>query len=261
MSSDNIIILCRCVHYELVEQNKLLQICRAVKESGQMHAVVDDLCGLAVSHGSQLHEIVKHENITVVACYPRAVKALFTAAGIDISKGFSILNMRELTAAEIESELLSRAVNGATESIEIKENSNSWVPWFPVIDSDRCNNCGLCAEFCLFDVFDRADGRIQVVRPANCKTNCPACARICPRAAIMFPKFRESPVNGAEIDDVDEARARIKVDMEKLFEGDVYEKLAARREKNRKSILSFDAGKALEERESCAREHKDNGAQ
>ncbi|MFW6152431.1 MAG: hypothetical protein ACOC6C_05595, partial [Verrucomicrobiota bacterium] len=91
-----------------------------------------------------------------------------------------------------------------------------------------------------------------VSNPANCKTNCPACARICPEAAIMFPKFHESPVNGDQIGELSEARSKIKVDMEKLFDGDIYSKLAARRAKNRESILTADAAKALKEREACS---------
>jgi NAD-dependent dihydropyrimidine dehydrogenase PreA subunit len=75
-----------------------------------------------------------------------------------------------------------------------------WIPWFPVIDYDRCTTCRQCLEFCLFDVYERdSAGRVRVARPANCKTNCPACARVCPEAAILFPKYATSPFNGDEV--------------------------------------------------------------
>jgi hypothetical protein len=78
---------------------------------------------------------------------------------------------------------------------------------------------------------------------------------VCPEAAIMFPKFGESPINGAEIEDPEAARSKIKVDMEKLFDGDVYQKLAERRKKAKeKSILTLETQKALEERDRCSAE-------
>src|SRR5688572_7576418 len=72
-----------------------------------------------------------------------------------------------------------------------------WKPWFPVIDYDRCTNCMQCLSFCLFGVYGAdADGHIQVQNQDNCKTNCPACSRVCPEAAIMFPKYKAGPING-----------------------------------------------------------------
>ena len=66
----------------------------------------------------------------------------------------------------------------------------SWKPWFPVIDYDRCTNCMQCLSFCLFDVYGVDDDqKIQVQNQDNCKTNCPACSRVCPEVAIMFPKY------------------------------------------------------------------------
>src|SRR5882672_2371173 len=72
-----------------------------------------------------------------------------------------------------------------------------WKPWFPVIDYSRCTNCMQCLSFCLFDVYGvSGDGKIQVQNNDNCKTNCPACSRVCPEVAIMFPKYTAGPING-----------------------------------------------------------------
>ena len=66
-----------------------------------------------------------------------------------------------------------------------------WKPWFPVIDYDRCTNCMQCLSFCLFGVYGVDEQqRIQVQNNDHCKTNCPACSRVCPEAAIMFPKYK-----------------------------------------------------------------------
>ena len=66
-----------------------------------------------------------------------------------------------------------------------------------------------CLSFCLFDVYgvspDKQDpGQNQ----SNCKTDCPACSRVCPEVAIMFPKYSHGPINGDEVnaDDLDARR-------------------------------------------------------
>lgn len=73
--------------------------------------------------------------------------------------------------------------------------------WYPVIDFSRCNSCGQCAEFCLFGVFDLCgDGKPVVKNPANCKPGCPACARVCPAGAIIFPLYEgDEAIAGAVV--------------------------------------------------------------
>ena len=69
--------------------------------------------------------------------------------------------------------------------------------WYPVIDYDRCSGCRKCFDFCFFDVFSFTDGLPRAVNPDNCKPGCPACARICPSGAIMFPHCPDEAVAGA----------------------------------------------------------------
>ncbi|MEI9897476.1 MAG: hypothetical protein WDN28_27365 [Chthoniobacter sp.] len=85
----------------------------------------------------------------------------------------------------------------------------AWKPWFPVIDYDRCTNCMQCLSFCLFGVYGvDGDKHIQVQNNDHCKTNCPACSRVCPEAAIMFPKYKAGPINGDVVSDSDLAKRR-----------------------------------------------------
>jgi NAD-dependent dihydropyrimidine dehydrogenase PreA subunit len=66
-----------------------------------------------------------------------------------------------------------------------------------VVDRSRCDSCGACVEFCLFGVHAvGGDGKASVVSPGSCKDKCPACARVCPTGAIIFPKFDSAPING-----------------------------------------------------------------
>jgi len=98
-----------------------------------------------------------------------------------------------------------------------------WVPWFPVIDYDRCVGCNQCANFCLFGVYT-TDGGLRVIHPAGCKTNCPACARMCPKSAILFPYYPTGPINGREAP----ADAPAQVDLKEALKGDVYQVLRNR---------------------------------
>lgn len=129
----------------------------------------------------------------------------------------------------------------------------AWNPWFPVIDYDRCTNCMQCLSFCLFAVYDvSADQRIQVKNPENCKTNCPACARVCPEAAIMFPKYKAGPINGDPVNRNDPDREALKVDVSALLGGDVHSLLRGRTERARSRFSpERDADQALRERQKC----------
>jgi len=128
-----------------------------------------------------------------------------------------------------------------------------WKPWFPVIDYDRCTNCMQCLSFCLFDVYGvDAEKQIQVQNNNKCKTDCPACSRVCPEVAILFPKYRHGPINGDVVNADDMRRESMKVDISSLLGGDIY---AALRDRTAKSKSRFakerDSDKALEERTKC----------
>ena len=87
--------------------------------------------------------------------------------------------------------------------------------WYPVIDYSRCTNCMECIDFCLFGVYglDNAD-RILVEQQDNCKKGCPACSRVCPENAIIFPQHKTPAIAGA-----DGEVAGLKIDLSKLFGG------------------------------------------
>lgn len=86
--------------------------------------------------------------------------------------------------------------------------------WYPVIDYSRCTNCMECIDFCLFGVYgvDHAD-RILVEEQDNCKKGCPACSRVCPVNAIIFPEHKTPGIAGAE----GSVSTDFKIDLSKLF--------------------------------------------
>lgn len=127
-----------------------------------------------------------------------------------------------------------------------------WKPWFPVIDYQRCTNCMQCLSFCLFDVYGVQDGKIKVQNENKCKTDCPACSRVCPEVAILFPKYRHGPINGDVISADDVRREAMKVDISALLGGDIYAMLRDRSTKAKSRFSKErDEERALKERQRC----------
>ena len=149
-------------------------------------------------------------------------------------------------------------VDALDAALEVREVTGArrleaWKPWFPVIDFDRCTNCMQCLTFCLFDVYgvDKQQ-QITVQNQDNCKTDCPACSRVCPEVAILFPKYGKGPINGDVVREQDIQREAMKVDISTLLGGDLYGALRTRQQEARKRFSTErDESKALLERKRC----------
>jgi len=85
--------------------------------------------------------------------------------------------------------------------------------WYPVIDLSRCTNCLECIDFCLFGVYG-IDARetILVEQPDNCRQGCPACSRVCPENAIIFPQHKTPTIAGSA-----DVAGTLKIDLSQLF--------------------------------------------
>ncbi|MBM3979820.1 MAG: ferredoxin family protein [Planctomycetes bacterium] len=96
--------------------------------------------------------------------------------------------------------------------------------WYPVIDYSRCTNCLECLDFCLFGVYgvDSIE-RILVENQDQCKKGCPACSRVCPQQAIIFPEYKSAAIAGADTGAV----GGLKIDLSRLFGGDTTDALSA----------------------------------
>lgn len=217
---------------------RVAEVAGELEAAGRHCLVVDDLCGLAALRDPDLLELLEHRHVTIMACRPRAVRWLLSAAGADCGDRVQFVDLSD----------------GNEPAHGVSSSGSGWIPWFPVIDYDRCCDCGQCLGFCLFGVYEKdEEGRARVVNPASCKTNCPACARICPEAAIMFPKLGEAPIDGSEITDEDAVRAKIKVNVEEVLGSDVYKALSERRSKVKKRLLKRrEVDRALAERKACS---------
>lgn len=235
--------------------------------------VVDDMCELAQRQDPTLAALLESDHLTVLACAPRAVRWLLAkcSPAADPSR-LQLLDLREDSSVAISAmrptgvspvscaAAVPAARQGGVSPAVASSSSSSaaadehaisgqaleaghaqspdapgkrWMPWFPVIDYDRCVNCLQCVSFCLFGVYQKGDdGKITVARPHKCKTYCPACSRVCPRGAIMFPKHPQATINGREIPkrtDTSNSPTQPNV-LEGLVKGDVYETLRRRQD-------------------------------
>jgi NAD-dependent dihydropyrimidine dehydrogenase PreA subunit len=65
------------------------------------------------------------------------------------------------------------------------------IPWFPRVDANRCNGCGVCITFCHNKVYRERSGKADVVDPYGCVVGCTGCLSQCPAQAISFPSLAE----------------------------------------------------------------------
>ena len=200
------VIFCACAYYEVIPRATREQILAGLRQNGVTLEVVPDLCGLAANRDRRLKDWIDDGPLTIVACFPRAVRWLFHAAGAPLDGHVRLFNMRTQSPEAILSEIADCGMRNAESGLdanpqfEIRNPQSDWVPWFPVIDYSRCKNCKQCLNFCLFGVYALSDeGRVEVRKPSGCKTNCPACARMCPAKAIIFPKYADAHINGDDV--------------------------------------------------------------
>ena len=203
---------------------------KGLTDLGIEFEAVPDLCELSARKDPALKRWAGMDNIKIIACFERAVKWLFHAGEAPLQPGrVEFLNMRTDSIESILESLSECSVSaGKHQEIELNKRGD-WVPWFPVIDYERCANCKQCLNFCLFGVYGLSEQeQVQVQKPANCKTNCPACARVCPQKAIIFPKYTQSPFNGDQVKEEVGQGAEAGTKLSELVGGDIHDVLRGR---------------------------------
>ena len=256
------VLYCHCANAKVVPTATKTAVLEGLNGAHVEFEAVPDLCEMAARGDARLRDLASAPELTIAACYPRAVKWLFASAGARLPESTTkVWNMRVETPEAVLDGVLNGGVKrrepadpvAAPEPAAHLAATSGWKPWFPVIDYSRCTNCMQCLSFCLFDVYGvSADQKIQVQNQSNCKTECPACSRVCPEVAIMFPKYRHGPINGEEIKSDDVRREAMKVDISALLGGDIYSMLRDRSVKAKSRFSKErDDDRALQERQNC----------
>lgn len=101
MAHDTRILYCHCAYAQVVPAETKAAVLEALSASGVSFEAVPDLCEMSARRDPGLTVVASGGDATIVACYPRAVRWLFSAAGATLPDSVRVLNMRVADAPEI----------------------------------------------------------------------------------------------------------------------------------------------------------------
>ena len=220
------ILLCECANADIIASGVKQAVIAGLEDAGIDAYRVPDLCRLAADRDPALGALAAPGGLTVIACHPRAVRWLIDAAGCELDpQSLRVLNMRTMEAGQIiQQALADGGASAADIAPPLPGQDAEWPPWFPVIDYERCGNCRQCLNFCLFGVYGlEGEEKIAIDEADACRAGCPACSRICPEGAIMFPMHKDPGIAG----DPEASRSGLKLDLSQLFGGSSPAELAS----------------------------------
>ncbi|MBQ4531950.1 MAG: ferredoxin family protein [Alistipes sp.] len=236
MSQQNIVI-CACASRSFISKVQVAELVATLQQAGYNVTIEADLCETAETDPARMRELVAG-NI-IMGCYTRALRALADRADCAAAKNINIrgrrveqvlkeLNLDDAMDHDEEWQARRDAALAEINAFAVKVATDAW---YPILDYERCVDCGKCHDFCLFGVYSIEDGKVKVAQPQNCKNNCPACSRVCPAEAVIFPKYERSPINGGSASE----EGVIMLDMDTMYA----DALRARLEQRRASVMLF----------------------
>jgi len=102
MKNENRILFCHCSYARTIPKDVKAEVLQKLAVSNRSFDAVADLCEMSAQKDDSLKRLAADGPLKIIACYPRAVKWLFDAAGAPLpDEDVSILNMREMDAAAI----------------------------------------------------------------------------------------------------------------------------------------------------------------
>jgi len=78
------LLYCHCAYARVVPQETKTAVLDGLSERGIEFEAVPDLCEMAARKDPRLRELASGAPLAIAACYPRAVRWLFAAAGADL---------------------------------------------------------------------------------------------------------------------------------------------------------------------------------
>lgn len=101
------ILYCHCAFARVVPAEVRNGVLARLAGSSAEFDAVPDLCEMSARRDPRLSELASGGSLRVAACYPRAVRGLFEAAGAPLAPSVQILNMRTEPAEAIAEYLLT----------------------------------------------------------------------------------------------------------------------------------------------------------
>lgn len=102
MKEPSRIFYCHCAYAQVVPKDVKEEVLRRLSDSGVAFDAVADLCEMSAKGDPTLARLAEGGSVKIAACYPRAVKWLFNAAGLELpDEGVEIANMRVDTAEQV----------------------------------------------------------------------------------------------------------------------------------------------------------------
>ncbi|MQA28610.1 MAG: hypothetical protein GEU82_02065 [Luteitalea sp.] len=103
------ILYCHCAFARVVPPEVKAAVLTGLSEADVEFDAVPDLCEMAARGDARLRELAADGPLKIAACYPRAVKWLFAAAGAELpERAVRVWNMRVEPAAAVIDGLLDR---------------------------------------------------------------------------------------------------------------------------------------------------------
>ena len=111
------ILYCRCAYAKVIAPEVKDEVLQRLTQSGVPFEAVPDLCEMSARRDPALKRLAAEDGIKITACYPRAVRWLFSAAQAPLPKDtVDILNMRADSAETIAGRLVREHSKGEESS-------------------------------------------------------------------------------------------------------------------------------------------------
>ena len=141
------ILYCHCAYAQVVPKAVKEEVLARLTAEGIAFEAVPDLCALSAHNDPLLKQLATGEQVRIAACYPRAVKWLFSAAGAPLPpEGVEICNMRVQTAEQVVEALLEptarrcRRPSNPRRNTSPPDHSRSWPRSKKTHDRRNCPN-------------------------------------------------------------------------------------------------------------------------
>ncbi len=96
------ILYCHCAFAKVLPADVKLAVFNGLANADVEFDAVPDLCEMAARGDARLRELAARESLHIAACFPRAVRWLFSAAGANLSEHRTrVWNMRVETAETV----------------------------------------------------------------------------------------------------------------------------------------------------------------